>query len=423
MQRRNITLNMTRFVKVKISTETYRLIQSNDQFLTTIMTERLESFFQDAMIEKLTKEFSHLESFIKHILHERQNYTAEIERLQNERRISDAKNTKLAEILTKSREVIEERDEEIKKLRTVTKEYERQLENSGHEFDLKCEQNNSLTSQLSKLKEENQNLLDQVVIQTSVKEEPQYFDVRPSDTTAQLEVELHQEKDRVRTLEGQLTLLDTEISHLRQTCQAQTDTISKLGVSIENNTKMFDRLMRRKQEYKRKAVRTKKDFAKYKDKIQRSLQLGNNIQQLKHLDDSDVMRNSQSEAVNGNSMGAKQNSYEGFMQTKENLEKIRKFKVPKYTLKETSSSDSTTEEKKTLKSCYNLFVANVSHDVDSLQLKELFSPFSVETLELKKGCALIRFKSKADAVKAKEKIDKMYFHGRQLSVSWSNGKK
>merc|ERR550517_948732 len=104
--------------------------------------------------------------------------------------------------------------------------------------------------------------------------------------------------------------------------------------------------MRRKQEYKRKAVRTKKDFAKYKDKIQRSLQLGNNIQQLKHLDDSDVTRNSQSEAVNGNSMSIKQNSYEGFMQTKENLEKIRKFKVPKYTLKETSSSDSTTEEKK-----------------------------------------------------------------------------
>ena len=30
MQRRNITLNMTRFVKVKISTETYRFIQSDD---------------------------------------------------------------------------------------------------------------------------------------------------------------------------------------------------------------------------------------------------------------------------------------------------------------------------------------------------------------------------------------------------------
>ena len=58
----------------------------------------------------------------------------------NEKEIElEMKKSELAELLIQSREAIVERDEEIKKLKTVSDEYERELETASLEYDEKCE--------------------------------------------------------------------------------------------------------------------------------------------------------------------------------------------------------------------------------------------------------------------------------------------
>ena len=73
------------------------------------MVEDRDTFFQELIIEKLKGEFGQLESHLKSILNERKNNLTEME----------IKKVKLAELLAQSREAIVERDEEIRKLKTV----------------------------------------------------------------------------------------------------------------------------------------------------------------------------------------------------------------------------------------------------------------------------------------------------------------
>ena len=78
-----------------------------------------------------------------------------------------------------------------------------------------------------------------------------------------------------------------------------------------------------------------------------------------------------------------------------------------------------TEDEFRLKS---LFVANIANDVDSFHFEKLFSPFGVEKFELKRGCGWLTFKSRKKAGEALRKLNKMHYHGKQLSVRWSNCK-
>ena len=80
-----------------------------------------------------------------------------------------------------------------------------------------------------------------------------------------------------------------------------------------------------------------------------------------------------------------------------------------------------------------LFIANLNYEITPSQLTEFFSPFCLENIELprargldlkkNKGCAWVTFRSGEEAGAAIKKTNKQFFHGRQLSVRWSNGKR
>ena len=381
------------------------------------------------------------------MLNQRKNYLTEIEKLKKDRSALEIKKTQLAELLAKSREAIVERDEEIRKLKTVSDEYERELETASNEYDLKCDKYNCLEATVSKLKEENENLLNQIKTSSLVKQENDYFEVSESHKVAELTLQLEEEKRKVTALSGvqeKLSVMETEVSSLREKCNTQTEQIeskSEKMQSLEEKLEKFQnvnkKLLIRKREYKKAEATLKADFELYKKKAKQNFKrlekdimlmkksgLSGNSEPklLEYITDSTNTTNTTEHISAANSENKTAEDYE------ESLQKIKSFKVPKLKRQELSSDDAKTGEMRksgdTGRYSKSLFIANLSYEVTSSQLTELFSPFGqLSDLKKSKGCAWVTFTSGAEAGAAIRETNKQYFHGRQLSVRWSNGKR
>ena len=403
----------------------------------------LEDFFQELIIQKLTEEFSQMESYLKSLLNERKNNLTEIDKLKKDHSGLEMKKTKLTELLAQSREAIVERDEKIRKLETVREEFERDLESAGMEYDEKCAQTNSLSSRVSQLEEENDNLLEKIKTGSLlVKQEKEY-------KVAELTVQLQGQEYQLTDLQEKLSTIEAELVSLREKCENQTEQIErktkKIG-SLEDQLGKFQnvnkKLLIRKRDYKKAESILKKDFELYKKKTKQKFErLQNEILLMKN---AGLSGNSESKLLEeiGDSMNTtKTSEYRSYDNKKiedyeESLKKIKSFKVPKLKPKEASSDDGKSAE---IMKCGNraragfsntLFIANLNYEITSSQLTEFLSPFGLEKIELprrdlkkNKGCAWVTFKSGEEAGVAIKKTNKQYFHGRQLSVRWSNGKR
>ena len=411
---------------------------------------KLEELFQALISEKLTGEFGQLESHLKSILNERRYNLTEIDKLRKDRSQVQIKKIKLAELLAQSREAIIERDGEIKKLKAASEEHERELEAAALEYDEQCEKNHSLVSTVSKLKEENEKLLDQIKTGLLVKQERE---VRETNREAVLSLQLQGETDKVTGLQERLSNIETELcnlkekyKHQREEIESKTEKIESLEVKLGKYKNVNRKLLIRKSEYKKAESILKKDFELYKKKSKQIIQrlqaeyLLIRTGGLSGNSDSKLLEESGeiTDTTNTYHHNKKIEDYE------ESLKKIKSFKVPKLKRKEASSDPDEVKSSEIIKcgdpaptkapagNSRTLFIANLNYEITSSQLTEFFSPFGLERVELprtgsdsrkNKGCAWVTFLSGEEAGAAVRKTNKQYFRGRQLSVRWSNGKR
>ena len=405
---------------------------------------------------KLTGEIGQLESYLIDMLNQRRNNFTEIEQLKKDRLALELTKKKLADLLAQSREAIIERDEEIKKLKTVSDEYERELETASMEYDVKCDKFSCLEATVSKLREEKEDLLNQIKTKSIVKQENDYFELSESNKVVELSIQLEEERMKVTGLIGlqeKFTILEAETSGLREKCKNQseqieskTEEMQSLQENLEKLKNVNKKLLIRKREYKRSEAILRADFELYKKKtkltfkrfqkdivlLKKSGRSGNSECKLKEdFTDSANTTNTNEYMSYANSENKTTEDFE------ESLKKIKEFKVPKLKRKEHSSDDARIGEikKNSIESQPNstLFIANLSYEVTSTQLTEHFSPFGLlEKVELprkgsdltkNKGCAWVTFKSGEEAAAAIRETNKQYFRGRQLSVRLSNGKR
>lgn len=348
--------------------------------------------------------------------------------------------------MAQSREAIVERDEEIKKLKTLSDEHERELEAAAMEYDEKCEKNNSLVSTVIKLTEENETLLSQLKTSSLVKPENQYFELGESNRVAELTVQLQGEADKVTVLQEKLSNMDTELSSLRGKCrnhleqiESKTEKIESLEEKLGKFQNVNNKLLIRKSEYKKAESILKKDFELYKKKTKQNFKrLQNDILLMKR---AGLSGNSESKLLGdiGTNTSNTTMPYDNknLDDYEESLKKIKKFKVPKLKRKEAISDAAKTGEitkrGDSERGGYNsntLFIANLNYEITSNQLTEFFSPFWLEKIELprkgsglqkNKGCAWVTFRSGEEAGAAFKKTNKQYFHGRHSCRSHYGG--
>ena len=185
-------------------------------------------------------------------------------------------------------------------------------------------------------------------------------------------------EERMLVMENRLTVIELEKE--KGKIKRNSKIIQSQEVKIEEYKKFATEINNRKNNYKEDTIKLKKKCDIYKSKM---LKLESECENLK-------------------------------------LKNIKNFKVPK--LKKNNPNDTKSTDITSFKPIYKLFVTNISREVDSVLLGDLFRPFGVEHVEIDRSFAWITFSSKVQAGEAIKKINKTYFYGRQLTVNWSNGK-